>query len=48
MLEVNIQLMENATVQREIIDNFEYMLSLIKELTLFFKDIDGIKEKMLE
>lgn len=38
-----------TVVQREIIDNFEYMLSLKTEgLDLFFTDIDSIKEKMLE
>ena len=38
-----------TSVQREIIDDFEYMLSLKKEgLNLFFTDIDSIKEKMME
>ena len=38
-----------TAVQREIIDDFEYMLSLKTEvLNLFFTDIDSIKEKMLE
>ena len=39
----------STAVQREIIDNFQYMLSLKKEgLNLFFTDIDSIKEKMLD
>lgn len=38
-----------TAVQREIIDDFEYMLSLKTEgLDLFFTDIDSLKEKMLE
>ena len=36
-------------VQREILDDFQYMLSLKEEgLNLFFTDIDTIKEKMLK
>ncbi len=36
-------------IEKEIIDDFRYMLSLKKEgLNLFFTDIDIIKEKMLE
>ena len=36
-------------IEKEIIDDFRYMLSLKKEgLNLFFTDIDKIKEKMLE
>ena len=38
-----------TSVQRKIIDDFQYMLSLKKDgLNLFFTDIDSIKEKMLE
>ena len=36
-------------IEKEIIDDFRYMLSLKKDgLDLFFVDIDRIKEKMLE
>ena len=36
-------------VKREILDSFQYMLSLKKNgLNLFFTDIDTIKEKMFE
>lgn len=36
-------------IEKEIIDDFQYMLSLKKDgLDLFFTDIDTIKEKMLE
>ena len=36
-------------IEKEIIDDFRYMLSLKKEgLNLFFTDIDKIKEKILE
>jgi len=36
-------------IEKEIIDDFRYMLSLKKDgLDLFFTDIDKIKEKMLE
>lgn len=39
----------STSVQREIIDDFKYMLSLKAEgLNLFFTDIDAIKEKMLD
>ena len=39
----------STAVQREILDNFQYVLSLKKEgLNLFFTDIDKIKEKMLK
>ena len=36
-------------IEKEIIDDFRYMLSLKKDgLNLFFTDIDKIKQKMLE
>ena len=36
-------------IEKEILDDFQYMLSLKKDgLNLFFTDIDKIKEKMLE
>ena len=39
----------SSAVQREIIDDFQYVLSLKKNgLNLFFTDIDGIKEIMLK
>lgn len=39
----------SSAVQREIIDNFKYMLSLKeKGLNLFFTDIDSIKKLMLD
>lgn len=39
----------SSAVEKEIIDDFEYMLSLKSSgLNLFFTDIDTIKEKMLE
>lgn len=39
----------STSVEREIIDDFKYMLSLRKSgLDLFFTDIDNIKAQMLE
>ena len=39
----------STAVEKEILDNFKYMISLKEEgLNLFFTDIDKIKEKMLE
>ena len=39
----------SSSVEREIIDNFKYMLSLKGNgLNLFFTDIDIIKNQMLE
>lgn len=39
----------STSVEREIIDDFKYMLSLKEDgLNLFFTDIDKIKEQMLE
>jgi len=39
----------SSSVEREIIDNFKYMLSLKGNgLNLFFTDIDSIKNQMLE
>lgn len=39
----------STAIEREIIDDFKYMLSLKEDgLNLFFTDIDKIKEQMLE
>lgn len=39
----------SSYVERKIVNNFKYLLSLKEEgLNLFFTDIDTIKEKMLE